>query len=132
MNKLLTLAADNPSKLYLVDAAGALVSALMLGWVLPQLESFFGIPAEALYLLAIPPVVFIFIDLSALVLPSLRWRGLAVIAVANTVYCIASLAFLLTHLQHIRWPGMAYLLGEVTLVLCLAWVEWRVYRTREV
>jgi len=49
--------------LFLLDAIGALVSALLLGVVLVKYQEIFGIPIPTLYVLAIIPCFFALIDL---------------------------------------------------------------------
>jgi hypothetical protein len=48
----------NPKKLFLIDGLGALLSAILLGVVLVQLEYLFGIPKSTLYFLASLPCLF--------------------------------------------------------------------------
>jgi len=48
----------NPKKLFLFDGFGAILSALLLGVVLVELESIFGIPRKTLYFLAFLPCLF--------------------------------------------------------------------------
>ena len=51
-----------PKVLFLVDGLGALLSAFLLGFVLVRLERVFGIPPDALYLLATVPCLFALYD----------------------------------------------------------------------
>ncbi len=117
----------NPKQLLIIDGLGALVSALTLGFILPQFESLFGIPEKLLHLLAIPPVVFFFIDMYGFISPPAKMKQLLkFIASANLAYCLLSLTLASTHYEKITLWGWGYLLIEVLVVVGLALLEFRV------
>lgn len=122
---------SNPRNLFLVDAAGALLSAFLLGVVLVQFESFFGIPRQTLYILAIIPCFFSGYDLMCYFRihqntgPFLRG-----IAYANILYCGLSLAFAFYHYQIITFWGWLYIISEIIIVLALARIEIKVSRLK--
>ena len=57
-------------RIFLIDGAGALVSTLALGLVLPAFQSHIGMPSEILYGLAAAPALFLIYDLSVV-----RWAN---------------------------------------------------------
>lgn len=115
--------------LFLLDAAGALLSALMLGLVLPYYQEFFGIPLSALRLLAIPPVVFLVYDLVVWSrIKSNHGRWLRIIALANLAYCVFSLGIAYQHAEVMTLWGKGYLVGEILVVVLLAIWELRAAR----
>ena len=124
---LLAQAAARPRRLLLVDAAGALLSAVLLGLVLPQTSALWGMPRAALYFLALWPCLFLLYDLGVW-----RRRGpvrpwhVRLIAGANLGYCLLSMGLLWQHAASLTVLGWAYFGGELLLVIGLAWVEWRV------
>lgn len=115
------------SQLFLIDGLGALLTALMLGLVLPRFEVFFGVPPALLYPLAGVGAAFAVYSLSCH-----RWaprpRLLLGIATANTLYCLVTLLLLGFLHQAITGWGVAYFVGEILLVLGLVWVEVTVAR----
>lgn len=118
---------SNPKNLFLVDAIGALLSAFLLGIVLVQFESFFGIPRETLYILAIIPCFFSGYDLMCYFRINKNLSPfLKGIAYANILYCGISLAFAFYHYHEITIWGWCYILSEVVIVLILAGIEIKV------
>ena len=55
----------HPKKLFLIDGLGAMLSAFLLGIVLVELETIFGIPTSVLYWLASFPIFFTLVDFYA-------------------------------------------------------------------
>lgn len=51
-----------PGRLFLIDAAGAFVSVVLLTLVLPALESYVGMPYRVLYILAAFAVILFLIS----------------------------------------------------------------------
>lgn len=120
---------SNPRRLFGVDAAGALLSALLLGVVLVRFEGVFGIPVPTLYLLAALPVLFALIDVAVyLGVRGDLSRPLRLIASLNLGYCALSLALASAHREVVTVWGWAYLLGEVAIVAALAVLELGVAR----
>lgn len=119
-----------PKKLFLIDALGALVSAFMLGVVLVHFEAFFGVPTRVLYFLAALPCGFALLDmLFYKASAAMNRRGLIIIGVINIAYCILLLALAYTHIASITSWGWIYIVGEVLIVLLIAFYELKVART---
>jgi len=116
----------HPRKLLVVDAGGAALSAFLLGVVLVRFEGFFGIPSPTLYLLAAVPCGFVVWDVVFASAHRNKALGLRGIALLNSAYCLLSLGLMVTHLEVVTIWGWAYVLGELGLVLGLAWLEWQV------
>lgn len=117
-------ATGNPKTLFQIDGVGALLSALMLGFVLVSLEKYFGIPKSTLYILTAVPCFFATYDLycySALngnIGPCLIGIG-----IANLLYCSLSIGFAVYHHTTITALGWVYILVEVLIVFSLAILE---------
>ena len=125
LNKLITKAEANPQKLFLIDGLGALLSAFLLGIVLANFESFFGIPASTLYLLAVLPLFFALYDFYCYrKIKDQSSRFLKGIVVINLLYCGLSIGCALYHLEQITAFGWAYIVGEVLIVITLALIEF--------
>ncbi|MEZ4773978.1 MAG: hypothetical protein R3D00_12405 [Bacteroidia bacterium] len=116
----------HPEILFLVDGAGALVSAFLLGVILVRWEQVFGIPASILYLLASLPVLFAVYDFYCYRTQKERPAVfLRAIAIANLLYCVLSLGLAIYHSQTITLWGWAYILSEILIVLILVKMEYR-------
>jgi len=117
----------NPKQLFILDGIGAVVSAVLLGIVLVRFEPLFGIPANALYLLAIFPCFFAIGDVYAyyqnLSATGFFLRGIAII---NTAYCLLSFGAAWYHSDQLTYLGWAYVLLEIFIVLSLVYVEIKV------
>lgn len=126
LSTLSTYFASQPKKLFLVDAIGAAISALLLAVVLPLLQPLFGLPPKVLYFLTLWPVLFILFDSLAYQqkFGTVR-RNLRTIALCNACYCVLSLATVSWHAASVRPLGWAYIIGEVALVMCVAFIEWK-------
>jgi len=126
LQKPLYFATTHPRRLFAIDGAGALLSAVLLGLVLPALQHLIGMPLRALYLLAAFPVFFALYDawcywrLQKGYAPYLRQIGLA-----NLLYCILSVGLLAYHLPLLQPVGIVYFTGELLIVLFLAILELR-------
>ena len=117
---------QSPRTLFVIDGAGALLSALLLGVVLPRFASFFGMPREVLHLLAGFPVLFAGYDLFAYFRAADRQaRSLRLIALANWGYCLLSATMVVRHLEQLTGWGLAYFGLEILVVAALAAYEWR-------
>lgn len=114
-----------PRRLFLVDGAGALVSAFLLGLVLARLDFLFGIPARHLYLLALLPLVFAACDLLFFFAAGRTALFLRVMAVLNLSYCLLSAGFAVFHRDTMTTLGWTYLLAEWLIVALLAALEIR-------
>ena len=114
-------------QLLLIDAAGASLSAFLLGIVLTRFESTFGMPSNTLYLLALLPCLFAVYDLISYMLVTKDHAPyLKGIAFANWMYCATSFGFAVYHHQKLTTLGWSYFLVEIFIVAFLAGIEFRV------
>ena len=124
--RLINQFTNNPRKLLLIDAAGALLSSFLLAFVLVKFESFFGIPKNTLFILATIPIFFALFDISIFVTNILPIKTyLKSIALFNIGYCFLSLGFAIYHADVITIFGWAYIISEVLIVLILAILEFK-------
>jgi len=127
LKKLINKALQNPKKLFLVDAFGAGITAILLGIVLPHFEPLFGIPKSVLHFLALVPISFIIYDLfgysSKNKTIGLWLKGIAFL---NISYCIISLVCALLNQNEITFWGWYYIISEVLIILLLVIIELKV------
>ena len=126
---LITKAELNPKKLFLIDGFGAILSAFLLGIVLVKFEIIFGIPSSVLYPLATIPIFFAIYDFYCYrkghQKVGLLLKGIAVL---NLIYCFISLGLVSYQFETSTDLGWIYILIEITIVLTLAIIEFRVGR----
>ena len=114
-------------RIFLIDGAGALVSTLALGLVLPAFQSHIGMPSEILYGLAAAPALFLIYDLSVV-----RWAksGLAPwlkgIIAGNTAYALASVILFVKHFDALTSLGLAYFVLELLVLAVLIAYEIKI------
>lgn len=113
-----------PKKLFLIDSLGALFSALLLGVVLVNFESAFGIPKNVFYFLALIASLFLFYSSLCYFFLKENWKPyLITIAAGNLLYCCLTVGVLFYFYETITVLGMLYFIGEVAVILMLAIVE---------
>jgi O-antigen/teichoic acid export membrane protein len=120
----------HPRKVFLLDGIGALATALLLLALVAPLEGFFKMPATMVYKLAILAVAFAIYSLCCWYANPKQWKiYLAIIASANLLYCLLTLALVLYHWHTISVWGIAYFLGEMMVIIMLVVIETRVLHT---
>jgi len=120
INKIIS----NPRSLFLIDGLGALVSAFSLGVFLVQFKYAFGMPEKVLYILAVIACVFAINSLSCYFRNIKNWRPyLKAIAIANLLYCCATLFLVFFHYTDLTVLGIAYFLVEIIIIVVLATFE---------
>ena len=116
----------NPRKLFLADSLGALLTAFMLGFVLTQFESIFGMPQKILYKLAFIAGIFCVYSFLCFLLNSENWRFyMKIIAAANLIYCCITMALVIFLHETITLLGVIYFVLEVIVVVILSVIELR-------
>lgn len=120
------------SNIFLIDAVGALITAVLLSQLLARFESLFGMPPPILYILAGIALCFaVYSFLIHMVIKNNREPYLKGIVIANTLYCVATL-FLVFYLNDLlTWLGIVYFVGEIIIVLILVQIEITVVKKTE-
>jgi hypothetical protein len=115
----------NPRRLLLIDCLGALVTAGCLAFVLAPLETYFGMPRNILFPLAIAAGCFALYSGTCYFLSDgKRPLWLTIIATANLLYCCVT-AWLLFQMNEQLTPlGLIYFILEILVILVLVRVEY--------
>lgn len=125
MNSIVERFNITPRTIFLVDGIGALLSAMLLLFVLAQFEAVFGMPQVVSQSLSIPAFIFAAYSLTCYVVNLSKPKYfLLVIAIANCLYCFATMWLLIQHRSEVTILGWAYFLGEIAIILTLARLEW--------
>lgn len=117
-------------KLFLVDAIGALVSAVMLGIVLVHWQPLIGISTQTLYFLAALPCFFMMHSYYRYLTALDTWRRpLQIVAIANLLFCALTSVLMIYHKDQITELGMLYFIVEIIIVMTLSILQlktsWR-------
>jgi len=119
----------SPQTLFLVDGAGAVVTALLVGVVLPRLGEYIGTPRPVLRTLALGAVALAAYSLTCAAVRPTLWPGyVRGIALANVSYCLVTAAVLIRFAAALQVLDWLYFLGEIVVVGALATLELRVAR----
>ncbi len=121
--------ARTPRTLFCVDGVGALVTAALVGVVLPTLGEHIGTLRPVLRALALAAAVFAAYSLTCAATAPKRWpRYLRAIAVANTWYCLVTAAVLIRFSATLHVLDWLYFVGEIVVIGALVTLELRVAR----
>lgn len=106
-----------PKLLFLIDSAGGFLTALLVGIVLVRLEHLIGMPPRTLYILAVLGIVCgLYSLLCGLLLKRHFQPFLKGIAIANSLYCVLSLVFVLWHFKEVTALGLLYFALEILII----------------
>ena len=115
---------DNPRTIFLIDGIGAIISAVMLGIVLPLLQDLIGMPTEVLYYLASAAVMFAIYSLSCAFIVPANWPTfLRIIAFVNLTYCVVSVGLVYYFYPQLTKLGIAYFAIEKLIVIYIVMME---------
>ena len=118
----------NFKTIFLVDACGALVSAIIIGLVLPRVVSLIGLPIPTLQILAAIALTSAAYSFSCYwILPPAR-RLLATIIIGNLLYCVLTASILVTRFDEMTMWGILYFVAEILIIFSLVAVELNVFR----
>jgi len=119
-------------KIFLVDAFGALISALLIGLMVAPNEPFFGVPAPICYLLSFIAILFSGFSLLSYLFTTDRWKKyLRIIAILNLGYCAFTASVLTLNAEGITIWGWAYFIIEIIIVFSLSRVELGVVKAAD-
>jgi hypothetical protein len=124
--QMLTKITFIPRNLFLLDCLGALLSAFLLGVVLPSFQSIFGMPYKVLYGLAALACLFAIYSFWNYIWFKENWRPyLRGIAVVNLLYCGLTAALVIYFRQELTKWGLLYFLQEMVVIIVLVMLEFK-------
>jgi len=117
----------SPRQVFLLDSAGALVTAFFTGVILTCFETYFGMPSAVCYVLAAVAVIFaIYSFTCALRLEKKYAPFLKIIAISNGIYVLIATGFAVYHFSELTKLGVSYFVAETIVVAFVIALEWRV------
>lgn len=120
-----------PKNIFLIDGIGALLTALLLYFILRNFNAFFGLSKSVLEYLSLLALVFSFYSISCYFLVNNNWKSfLKIICIANILYCLLTMGILFYHYDNITILGIAYFLGEIAVITGLVFLEIRTIRKK--
>jgi hypothetical protein len=123
---MLTKLTSTPKLLFLLDSLGALLSAFLLGVVLPSFEPIFGMPRQVLYGLAALAGLFAIYSFWNYRWFKENWRPyLRGIAIVNLLYCGLTAALVIYFREELTKLGLLYFLLEMVVIIVLVMLEFK-------
>ncbi|TPN88026.1 hypothetical protein [Aquimarina algicola] len=116
----------HPRRIFLVDALGALLSAILLFGVLAQFEHYFGMPRKVLYILSVLAFCLFGYSISCYqFIKTNRKPFLKVIIACNIVYSLISIGLIVEYFDKITELGFIYFVLELIVIGVIVFVEYR-------
>jgi hypothetical protein len=120
---------QTPGNIFLLDGMGALLSAVLLVFLVAPFESFFGLSPKIAYYLSIPAFCFSLYSLSCYFLHVRHWKPyMRLVAIANFVYCCVTFGLVVQQYRLLTVLGILYFLGEIIIILSLISIESKTIR----
>ena len=118
-----------PRNIFLLDGFGALLTAVLLFFVLRNFNAFFGLSKTILEYLSLLALTFSIYSILCYFLIKNNWKSfLKTICIANILYCILTFGIVVYHCKSISIFGMAYFLGEIIIISGLILLEIKTIR----
>ena len=113
----------SPSKVFLVDGFGALLTAVFIHLLATFFIDWVGLPVKVLRILTLVALMMaVFSFCCHLFGKGNNSKWLRVIMVANLVYIMSTAIILVIYRDQLKWPGLIYFLSEFVVVFIL--VRW--------
>ena len=111
--------------MFATDAAGALLTAMTHGIVLPHFSTALGVSSGQLrFLAAVALLLFLYSLSMSLLKPVFWWRRLRLLALLNAAYVPLTWLMLALVTEAPTWIAFLYFGPETLLIAAIAAVEW--------
>lgn len=127
LNRLTDRLAAHPRILFVIDAAGALLTAFLIGIVWLKFQQYIGMPAAVLKMLAIIAFIIGLYSTGCFLLVKNSWPSfIKAIAIANGLYSVLTLCLLGIYYPVLSIIGIIYFLVEIVIISLLICLEFKV------
>jgi len=127
IKKVINYLSAKPKILFLIDGLGAMLTAFLLFVILRNFNEYFGMPKIRLtYLSAIAACFCIYSSACFIFLKDNWTLYLRGIGIANLLYCILTMGFLIIYYFQITMTGATYFLLEIAIICGLVYIELNV------
>lgn len=116
----------NPKRFFLIDGAGAFITAVILFLILRPLDQYIGMPGNVLTMLSIIALTFCIYSLSCYFIVKKMWKPLLkAISIGNVVYCCFTLGLIVHYYPQLTILGLTYFLLEIAVICLLVYFEMK-------
>ena len=115
---------ENPRLIFLIDLAGALITMMILLFVVGNRPHWFGIPISAIRIMLFMALCISIYDLRCYTSQYTHFKHhVAFLALLNIVYIILTAILLLVHAGSLTGLGVTYIIGEMIVIAVLVRYE---------
>ena len=127
VNKTINDLAKKPSKLFLIDSLGALLTTIFLFVVLRNFYEYVGMPITVLTYLSVIAACFCIYSTSCYFFLKENWAPfIRVISIGNLLYGILTMVLIIIYYAQLKTIGMIYFEIEVIIIGGLVYIELNV------
>jgi predicted membrane-bound spermidine synthase len=126
IKRKLEILTSNPKTIFLTDGLGALLTALMLMFVLKPFEQNFGMPTEIIEILSITAFIFAIYSIACFVFINKNTVVfLSIISLVNLFYCVVTSGFIVYFYERLTILGISYFVAEIIIMCGIVCLEIR-------
>lgn len=119
-----------PNNIFLLDSFGALLTTLLLYFILRNFNEFFGLSKDVFEYLSIIAFTFFIYSISCYFFVKRNWKSfLKVICTANILYCVLTLLIMIYYYESISVFAIIYFLTEIIVITALVLLEIKTMRS---
>ncbi|MEN2487386.1 hypothetical protein AAYQ05_06260 [Flavobacterium sp. B11] len=123
----------NPKKIFLVDGFGALLTTILLFFVLRNFNVFFGLSKDIFEYLSIIAFTLFVYSITCYFSIKQNWKSfLKIICAINMFYCLLTFAIILYHYETISFFGIIYFLVEIFVITLIVFLEIKLIKQENV
>jgi hypothetical protein len=119
---------SNPKKVFLIDAIGALLTALSLFGFIAQFNTYIGMPKNILQILSAGAFCLFIYSISCNLLIKSNFKSfLLIIIILNLTYTVISTALIIDFYNQLTVLGFTYFILEIVIILFVVYLEYKTY-----
>lgn len=127
--RLVKYLTSNPRAIFLTDCIGAFITSFSLFFILRNMEGYFAMPADILVALSIVAAILcLYFGSCFLILKRKCSPYLRVIIIANSLYFLLTLFFLVANYPVLTMLDIIYFVGEILVIAILVLLKFNVAR----
>jgi ABC-type long-subunit fatty acid transport system fused permease/ATPase subunit len=116
---------------FLLDSLGALLTTILLFFILRNFNAFFGLPKYVFEYLSIIALLFFIYSISCYFIVKQNWKSfLKIICTANILYCLLTSGIILYNYETISVYGIVYFLAEIAVIIGLVALEMKIIKSK--
>ncbi|SHG25461.1 hypothetical protein SAMN05444388_10218 [Flavobacterium johnsoniae] len=122
---------NKPKNIFLLDSFGALLTTILLYFILRNFNDFFGLSKDIFERLSIIAFIFFTYSISCYFLVKQNWKSfLKIICGANILYCLLTFGVILYNYETISIYGTIYFLAEIAVIIGLVILEMKIIKSK--